>query len=914
MGGLTAQKRPRITLELHHLPGKVIIDDDLQCERWYEGAPQWPNAASDASDGPRATLAQWTEIAGTALSSASRMYEKKFNSSAGEAMKSALGKEKTVGDKIASVTLLVQESPLHRLDELRTLLSFAEKKGRRERGPAIDALKDLFVNDLLPDERRLLSFSDRDFSCARGSLSKRHLSYALYESELKTVYREFLHILEESGKDTLPFFKERIVKVISELLIAKPENEKLLLAMLVNKLGDPDRKVSSTASHCMRELIEKHHPQMKLIVVKEIEQLLIRQNVTRRSQYYSVVFLNQIRFDYGDTELARKFVRIYLDLFTTCLIEEKKTASLPKDKTRKAKLKRVRKKKKATKEIVERKNDDSSEAKDSRLMGALLLGVNRAFPYTKPQEDDTTYQPYYDSLYQVAHAKSFTPATNALAFLFQMSQSNTTQSDRFYRALYSRIYDATDAGEAKQGAFLNLVYKAMKGDTNTKRTKAFIKRLFQAGLFGSSGFAGACIILVSEVCSDQRHGLLKAFVHLSEYDDEDEHFDDVNSASLELQGQTALARAASENGASADLLEPSDLSERAPDKGEKGGARALGVEKHSNSTEYDPHKRDPQFAGAERSSLWEAVSLCSHYHPSISKFGSGICKQLSSIEYGGDPLSDFTEISFLDKFSYKKAKNRVVDSLHGKRSARYRDDPVVNSRQFQELIREGGVADDDVFFARFFRCNPDRIANDEEADLDQNFSTRDRNDSDEDSEEEAIERAMREEMHRLGADEGFSSQAIKNHVGDIDEECEYEMRAFEKAFENKMVKYGDEDDGLDDDVMPLGSVSDSDDDNEDRKRKSDSTAPKSAFMPAEDFAAAINEASLREGNASLSDPTIDANAAMPGRGGKEDAKRTDIDSLINESLLDVPSKLSGPKKRKKQISSGRPRKKRSTKN
>jgi ribosome biogenesis protein MAK21 len=38
----------------------------------------------------------------------------------------------TLGDRVAALTLLVQESPLHTLSSLDSLLAMASKKGKRE--------------------------------------------------------------------------------------------------------------------------------------------------------------------------------------------------------------------------------------------------------------------------------------------------------------------------------------------------------------------------------------------------------------------------------------------------------------------------------------------------------------------------------------------------------------------------------------------------------------------------------------------------------------------------------------------------------------------------------------------------------------------------------------------------------------
>lgn len=853
-------------LGLHQLTGKLLTEEDLECERWYDIPLEWPGPSPNCLKG---TIDQWTEVGIDALSSSSRLYEKRCNGGTADDTHRSIMKEKTAADKIAAYALAVQESPLYRLDELCTLLSYAQRKNRQERGLAIDALKDLFINNLLPDERQLLSFQDRNLDCDRKVLSKRHLAYAWFESELKSVYREFLQTLEDSLKDNLPFFKEKIVKTVFELLIAKPENEKVLLFLLVNKVGDPEKRVSSKASNCLTELIEKHHPQMRVVVVREVEQMLMRPNVNRRTQYYAVNFLNSVSFRQNDTQLARDIVRIYMDLFTICLrddVPNKEDAeSKKKDKNR------WRNGKKSRKKDLQRKPEISDETKNSRLMAAILRGVNRAFPYTKPEEDDTTYDKYFNSLFQVTHAESFDSATQALAFLLQVSQSNSVQSDRFYRALYSRILDAGECSESIQAKFLNLLFKAVKDDTDPGRVKSFLKRLLQSGNYASSGFAGACLIVSSESFHLAHKGLLRSFVALPEQDDNELFFD----ADKLNEGKGALGALESESDDSEEEgpTEPLAKTPSKPTVLDHGKRKDTSLEitpKH-----YDPAKRDPKFSGAESTSLWEAVSLSAHFHPSVSLFAKTLCKDMKAIETSGDPLRDFTLIAFLDRFCYKRTKNRVAKSLYGKRSSRYRDAPVANSLQFQELAKAGKIEEDERFFAKFFQVKPTRVV-----DPDGSSKERAGPGSDVDSEEEAFEQALQEELKRLGA------EADMPNGPDIDEEDEDELRAFEKAFGNDILE-GDEDGnekGTNATELPSVSMLEVD---EDLRASTDSDENQS-----DDFGAE-NEA---ESNKSIFAAAEDYEEAI-----EQDLANTREEKITRSILSSEPSKL----RKRKQVRSSR---------
>ena len=50
--------------------------------------------------------------------------------------------------------------------------------------------------------------------------------------------------------------------------------------------GDTERALAAKASYLLSELLVKH-PNMKPVVVREVEQLLFRPNVSARAQYVS---------------------------------------------------------------------------------------------------------------------------------------------------------------------------------------------------------------------------------------------------------------------------------------------------------------------------------------------------------------------------------------------------------------------------------------------------------------------------------------------------------------------------------------------------------------------------------------------------------------------------------------------------
>ena len=69
----------------------------------------------------------------------------------------------TIGDKISASCILVQESAVHNLDTLQSLIGSVKLIKKRDCFLAMDALKQLFVDYLLPSDRQLATFQQVHF-------------------------------------------------------------------------------------------------------------------------------------------------------------------------------------------------------------------------------------------------------------------------------------------------------------------------------------------------------------------------------------------------------------------------------------------------------------------------------------------------------------------------------------------------------------------------------------------------------------------------------------------------------------------------------------------------------------------------------------------------------------------------------
>ena len=103
----------------------------------------------------------------------------------------------------------------------------------------------------------------------------------------------------------------------AHLLKSKPEQEAELLALLVNKLGDPDPSVSARASQLLAEVLKAHRA-MTGVVVEEIQGFTARApkgSVGAKARLAAVACLSQVYLSSELEPVATSLVKMYLALF-----------------------------------------------------------------------------------------------------------------------------------------------------------------------------------------------------------------------------------------------------------------------------------------------------------------------------------------------------------------------------------------------------------------------------------------------------------------------------------------------------------------------------------------------------------------------------------------------------------------------
>jgi len=616
----------------------------------------------------------------------------------------------TVKDKIAAAALLVQGNAVANLGSLELLLSWVTRnKGSRDGvAHAIDALSELFSDSLLPDDRKL-RFVHESFAPPRVN-ADRYLVLRLVEDRIKKCYNEFVGGLEALSKDNIEHLKQKATKTAFNLLSTKPEQEGWLLSILVNKLGDPSRKIASNAVFLLHKLFESH-PGMKPIVAQEVENFLFRPGLSDRAQYTSVIFLNQIvlskREFEGGSFLAEKLVDIYFAFFQKLVKQaddhwhQAKTDQSPKSEKENTGKKRQRKgdnagaRGKAGNGV--RAASSQGEA-DSKMLSALLTGINRAFPFVSSSKYDDLIEKHGPKLFQLVHAANFGTCVQAMILLFQLYNSKMALSDRYYRALYSCLLNKELTKSSKTPLLLSLVFKSLKQDVNKVRVAAFLNRLLQVSVGCKSNFTCGSLLILSETMkhfpalwayvNESSHGSQEAFTDVQEHDDssgsdDEKHANNEDGAESEQDGDCQEGQLGKKDG----HLYPRKT--------------------------YDMHKRDPQHCGMDESCFWELSLLSRHFHPSVSVMTRTLLAG-ANIVYDGDPLRDLNMVSFLGKFVSKKPKEH--SSAKFSKSAHQAQQPSALAKSGTEALAsldEDISNPHDVFFHKYYAQKAKGVAGSE---------------------------------------------------------------------------------------------------------------------------------------------------------------------------------------------------------
>ncbi|KAG5887431.1 hypothetical protein JTB14_024630 [Gonioctena quinquepunctata] len=635
---------------------KGLDFDDFQeqeeTKKWYEELEEDPKNFSKSTEQILIELKDEAKKCHDAEMANYNIKNSKTNSNY-QWMKTVMSKG-TVSDKIAAHIVSIQDNPIANLETIRNLVGMVKVGKKKECVKVIETLTELFLSDLLRPGRKLKPFHQRplsqlnDLSSGNAVSRRKILSSWYFEDQLKEIYTSFVLALNTVAHDTVDSNKDKAITALYRLLADNPEQEKNLLTNIINKLGDPSQKVASKVIYCLTQLLFKH-VNMQVVVLNEIEKLMFRPNISTRAQYYSLCLLSQYHLSHETDEVARKLIELYFSFFKACV----------------------------------KKGDV-----DSRMMSALLMGINRAYPYAKM--DYPKISEHIDTMYRLVHLANFNICLHALTLLYQVSDFGNRISDRFYCALYKKLSDPNLLTTTHRAMLLSLIYKALLKDKEINRVKMFVKRLLEISLFAQPCFACGILYLISQLMS-KKENIQALTLKQSMIDglDEEEFEEKYKDVADDTVGDISLDELKEE-------VDDSDLPQLNTKPNE-----AIEIEiKEEEDVKPDILILEASLNGG---SSWH------HCKNTIKKEKSPISKYNALARnplYGGGEFCAYTEFNslvtistrrFLDRFVFKNP--RRVEETHGK-------DPTFSKRK---LYRPKGVKLMPVKSAGYIRENPENI-------------------------------------------------------------------------------------------------------------------------------------------------------------------------------------------------------------
>ena len=338
----------------------------------------------------------------------------------------------TMKDRYASYKVLAQDHPLLMLEYLKKLNELMKGKPRLQ----VDSMacaSQIYAKSLLPKKRPLKKFADQ----ITRNASDRVLLLYYFEDRLKYYYAEFIKATERAARARQDFVRDPAIKTLGELMKEAPENELVILNILVDKFGDPLTSVSNVASIAIHNVL-KDNPGMSPHVSKIIKQRM--NSFSEPGKKRALNFIGQLQLQKDDKEAASELLATVREQLIPQLGRQKK--------------------------------------EDSRVISSLMRSAERCAEICDPKE----LKELVDPLYIFIAAAPISTALPALRLLHKLHKAQGSIPDKFYQFFYA-FFNQTDFGSSqKHPQVLNFLLDVLKEEDDPKIACNFLHRLLHIGL------------------------------------------------------------------------------------------------------------------------------------------------------------------------------------------------------------------------------------------------------------------------------------------------------------------------------------------------------------------------------------------------------------------------------------------------
>jgi len=147
-------------------------------------------------------------------------------------------------------------------------------------------------------------------------------------------------------------------------------------------------------------------------------------------------------------------------------------------------------------------NLTKSKTLDTKMMTSLLVGVHRAYPYSKMKND--LFEQHLQTLYTLVHQVNFRMRVVAMVLIKNIVSKRAQLlkcpiEDRFYNLVFGQLIEPDLQICSRQDAFINLLLSVINEDTVVERKEAFVKRMLQVALNSQHDLALKLMTAISKI-------------------------------------------------------------------------------------------------------------------------------------------------------------------------------------------------------------------------------------------------------------------------------------------------------------------------------------------------------------------------------------------------------------------------------
>ncbi|KAK1442256.1 CEBPZ/Mak21 like protein [Babesia gibsoni] len=420
----------------------------------------------------------------------------------------------TLADALDSMAVLANECAIMNYTCISELLVMCRSKTPRVMFSAMERLHAVFM-ELIPcskllyihqvDDGKLLylqkvtnSWDKEDANWDNLDPIVRMMLHSIcFEDFVKGAYAAFIQVLTDQLDAGEMYVKRRTMHYIFEMLARKPEQEGLLMDILISKLLNEDDGVSSLAIKKLNELLQCQGG-MKEVVLRRIGGVLsgcvtkirgaLGSNGANKSRtnnhvtlpscvtgilkgmYRCILFMADLTFTRNELKATSEALKVYMTLL--CFIFTRDDANGKSNAT----------------SLYEYEEF-------SRIIRCISWGLERCVRVIEKREGSFNLSEYcinggnglshesgneaINALYRAAH-KPTSLSTNIglLSLIFRLQPLE----NRFYNLLYERLLDLRMFYATSRTGFLALLRRCISTDDDNSRVAAFIKRLLQISM------------------------------------------------------------------------------------------------------------------------------------------------------------------------------------------------------------------------------------------------------------------------------------------------------------------------------------------------------------------------------------------------------------------------------------------------